>query len=89
MGSDNQYIRMNFRDNNGKRFNAAFFGDADSFDKYIAQANGDSTLNALYKKEAEIDLDVIYSPSFNYWNGQRSISCSVKDYRIRGQQDVG
>lgn len=89
MGSDNQYIRMNFRDNNGKRFNAAFFGDADSFDKYIAQVNGDSTLNALYKKEAEIDLDVIYSPSFNYWNGQRSISCSVKDYRIRGQQDVG
>ena len=83
IGSSSQYIKMNFLGADGNRFDAVYFGDADFFDEYIEERLGKEKLTALYHGSAEAGLDVIYSPSFNYWNGQRAVSCTINDYRLR------
>ena len=85
MGSEGQYLSLYFKGQNGKSYRAKYFGNADSFDEYIRVNKGADVLKSLYDNNGNpIELDVIFTPEFDYWNGVRNISYKIEDYRMRG-----
>ena len=85
IGSEKQFIRLSFIDNLGQDFEAVYFGDASSFDSYIESSFGKESLKNLYNCSGNAALDIIYTPKFNYWNGARTISYTIEDYKVRGE----
>lgn len=88
IGNEKQYIRMNFT-NGAESFDAVYFGDASLFDDYISSKFGKPTLDGLYNGNSIAELDIIYTPKFNYWNNQKSISYTIEDYKAREVRNAG
>lgn len=81
IGKNGQYIKMYLAEN-GRKFDAVYFGIADSFDAYISENFGEDTLSNLYKtNDMEIKMDFIYKPSCNIWNGYTTIQYVISDFK--------
>ena len=82
IGDNGKFIKLTL--SNGK--DAVYFGDADEFDRYMAECFGIPKQQSLYniQKPSHLPVSFLYSPQFNYWNGNKTISFVIKDYMARG-----
>ncbi len=85
MGKDGQFIRLSLRAENGELVEAVYFGDAGGFDNYISEYFGIPTKEALYERTsaARVPMSFVYLPKYNFWNGEKSISYVIKDYKVK------
>ena len=86
MGKDGKFRRLSLCDDYGNKREAVYFGDAGEFDNYISEFFGNPKKEELYNEfvPSHLPVSFLYSPKFNYWNGNRSISFVIKDYMVRG-----
>lgn len=82
IGDNGKFIKLTL--SNGK--DAVYFGDADEFDRYMAECFGIPKQQSLYniQEPSHLPVSFLYSPQFNYWNGNKTISFVIKDYMTRG-----
>jgi single-stranded-DNA-specific exonuclease len=66
MGSENQHIKIKFRDRNGKTIEMISFGDAEKYKNILDCPNESSNDDA-------VKFEVYFRPTINEWNGRRSV----------------
>lgn len=82
IGKNNNTLKINFFGNE-KITEGVFWGNIKSIEDAIKEQYGSEELKALYNGTSDgILVDVLYYPSFNYWNGQRTIQFVLNDIRI-------
>ncbi|MGO1470145.1 MAG: DHHA1 domain-containing protein, partial [Tissierella sp.] len=82
-GAKGNVLKFNLHDNKNTYIDGVIFNDTIKFEDSIISKYGEDELERLYKgKENNVDLDIIYYPSYNDYNGRRSIQITIESYRV-------
>lgn len=83
LGKNKNVGKYMIADEEGNFFDMIYFGDLESFDKFLAEKFGENTRQRLYaghleKREALISM--VYYPDLNYYAGRESIQIVMQYY---------
>lgn len=82
-GAKENVLKFNLYDNKGTYIDGLIFNDTISFEDAIVSKYGKETLDKLYRgQENNVSLDIIYYPSYNDYNGKRTIQITIESFRI-------
>lgn len=82
-GAKGNVLKFNLYDNKDKLIDALIFNDTSKFEQEVIERYGNEELQKLYNgKDNSIILDIIYYPSYNDYNGKRSIQITIESYRL-------
>ena len=83
VGKVKKYVKLSLKDENAYRINAMYFGEAQAFCQEIVEKYGQNTLDRLLRGlNTSVHIHVIYYPKIDEWNGNRSISVTIENYRF-------
>lgn len=77
-GKERKMVFFNVEEN-GLKYTLKYFGDIPSFNDYVDGKLGEGSAEGLYNG-IPINLNVIYSPEINEYNGKREIQFIMNDY---------
>ena len=81
LGKNHNVLKMTVRNDAGYQLDAMYFGDIDTFDRYVSEEFGVDQLEAMYAGQPnEIDLGFVYYPSVNEYRGNRTLQIVVQHY---------
>ena len=74
-------IRITAVDMAGRRLKLIRFDAEASFAEAVSSACGQAALQRLMRGNGNVEIDMVYYPSINSWNGRDSIQYVVQDFR--------
>lgn len=81
IGKNNNFLRFNFEDSKGYRFQAVYFKDPEELIDCIAEKYGRDQVDLAFEGSPNnIKLTLSYVPEINEYNGQRSIQMKVQGF---------
>ena len=81
IGKNNNFLRFNFEDSKGCRFQAVYFKDPEELIDCIAEKYGRDQVDLAFEGSPNnIKLTLSYVPEINEYNGQRSIQMKVQGF---------
>ena len=82
-GAKGNVLKFNLYDNKRSYIDGLIFNDTLNFEEDIISKYGEEELNKLYRgEENSVSLDIIYYPSYNDFNGRRTIQIIIESYRV-------
>lgn len=81
IGKNNNFLRFNFEDSKGCRFQAVYFKDPEELIDCITEKYGRDQVDLAFEGSPNnIKLTLSYVPEINEYNGQRSIQMKVQGF---------
>ncbi len=82
LGKNHNVLKLRVKDSAGTSIDAMFFGDIDTFSKYIEEKSGAGTWKRLLFGRADnIKLTVTYYPGINEYQGRRTPQIVITHFR--------
>nr|WP_300005721.1 single-stranded-DNA-specific exonuclease RecJ [Tissierella sp.] len=82
-GAKGNVLKFNLYDGRDKYIDGLIFNDTLNFEEDIIEKYGKEELERLYKgQDNRVSLDMIYYPSYNDYNGKRTIQVTIESYRV-------
>ncbi|AOR22875.1 single-stranded-DNA-specific exonuclease RecJ [Clostridium taeniosporum] len=82
LGQNRNVLKIKLKTSNGRFMDAIYFGDAQEFEQYMIKKYSYGELQKLYNGEFNcINLDLIFYPNINEYNGNISIQLVIQNYR--------
>ena len=81
IGKNNNFLRFNFEDSKGYKFQAVYFKDPEELIECIAEKFGKNQVDLVFEGSPNnIKLTLSYVPEINEYNGVRSIQMKVQGF---------
>ncbi|WP_252234665.1 single-stranded-DNA-specific exonuclease RecJ [Clostridium sp. ZS1] len=82
LGQNKNVLKIKLKTSNGRAIDSIYFGDIEAFEQYITKKYNYEELQKLYDGEFNsVNLDLIFYPSTNEYNGNISIQIVIQNYR--------
>lgn len=82
LGKENNVLKLKLAIDGIKTIEAIYFNGVEQFEELVKSKYGDFELERLYKVGSQnIYIDLIFYPSVNEWNGNKTIQLVVDDIR--------
>ncbi|MDR5586566.1 MULTISPECIES: single-stranded-DNA-specific exonuclease RecJ [Clostridium] len=82
LGQNKNVLKIKLKTSNGRAIESIYFGDIEEFEEYITKKYNYEELQKLYDGEFNsINLDLIFYPSINEYNGNINIQIVIQNYR--------
>ncbi|MBN1037759.1 single-stranded-DNA-specific exonuclease RecJ [Clostridium botulinum] len=82
LGQNKNVLKIKLKTSNGRAIDSIYFGDIEAFEQYITKKYNYEELQKLYDGEFNsVNLDLIFYPSINEYNGNISIQIVIQNYR--------
>lgn len=84
LGKTGKYRRIRIADEQGKPYQAVYFGDGEELDRYLMQKYGEERLMQGYRgglMQGQMEISMVYSPQVNSYNGRESIQILIQYYQ--------
>ncbi|WP_252231563.1 single-stranded-DNA-specific exonuclease RecJ [Clostridium sp. ZBS15] len=82
LGQNKNVLKIKLKTSNGRVIESIYFGDIEEFEEYITKKYNYEELQKLYDGEFNsINLDLIFYPSINEYNGNINIQIVIQNYR--------
>lgn len=82
LGKSYRVFKFNLEKGDKMDIEAIYFGDIDDMRNYLEDKFGKEEFeNALAGRENRLELDLVYYPSINEFNGRRNLQVVIQDYR--------
>ena len=83
LGVNKNVLKLILENKNKSVVEAIYFGDIDNFENLIVTNYGRTQLENIYKGiDNNINIDILYYPSINEYNGKTNIQITIQSYRI-------
>ncbi|MBU5426429.1 single-stranded-DNA-specific exonuclease RecJ [Tissierella pigra] len=83
LGVNKNVLKLILENKNKSVVEAIYFGDIDDFEDLIVTRYGRTQLENIYKGiDNNINIDILYYPSINEYNGKTNIQITIQSYRI-------
>lgn len=83
LGVNKNVLKLILENKNKSVVEAIYFGDIDDFEDLIVTNYGRTQLENIYKGiDNNINIDILYYPSINEYNGKTNIQITIQSYRI-------
>ena len=83
LGVNKNVLKLILENKNKSVVEAIYFGDIDNFEDLIVTRYGRTQLENIYKGiDNNINIDILYYPSINEYNGKTNIQITIQSYRI-------
>ena len=84
LGKTGKYRRIRIADEQGRNYQAVYFGDGDEMDRYLMQKYGEERFMQSCRgglMQGQMEISMVYSPQINSYNGRESIQILIQYYR--------
>ena len=82
LGQNKNVLKIKLKTSSGRAIDSIYFGDIQEFEEYITKKYNYEELQKLYDGEFNsVNLDLIFYPSINEYNGNISIQIVIQNYR--------
>jgi len=82
LGKNNNVLKFKLKTKFNKMLDAIYFGDVYAFEEVISDRYGKEELQKLYDGTYnDVKLDLVFYPSINEYNGNKSIQVVIQNYR--------
>ncbi|MGN2337440.1 single-stranded-DNA-specific exonuclease RecJ [Clostridium cagae] len=82
LGQNKNVLKIKLKTASGRAIDSIYFGDIQEFEQYITKKYNYEELQKLYDGEFNsVNLDLIFYPSINEYNGNISIQIVIQNYR--------
>lgn len=88
LGQNKNVLKLSVYENNipRKQYSAMLFSDIASFEENIIKFYGQNQLDSMYDgHENTINMDMVYYPSINEYNGYQNIQFVIQNYRFNSE----
>ena len=83
LGKNANVVRFTLKEESiGKSYNGLIFGDADIFLGEVAEKFGQDVCEDLLAGRGSINVDIMYYPDINEYNGNKSLQFIIEHYRF-------
>ncbi|WMM26831.1 single-stranded-DNA-specific exonuclease RecJ [Tissierella sp. MB52-C2] len=83
LGANRNVLKLILESKTKSVMESIYFGDIDSFEKLIITNYGANELEKIYRGiDNDINIDILYYPSINEYNGKTNIQITIQSYRI-------
>jgi single-stranded-DNA-specific exonuclease len=83
LGANRNVLKLILESKTKSVMESIYFGDIDSFEKLIITNYGTNELEKIYRGiDNDINIDILYYPSINEYNGKTNIQITIQSYRI-------
>ncbi len=82
LGKNRNVLKLKLKTKLNKSLDAIYFGDIEKFEEEVSNKYGNEELQKLYNGEYNhVNLDLVFYPSVNEYNGNTTIQIVVQNYR--------
>jgi single-stranded-DNA-specific exonuclease len=81
LGKNRNVLKFKIIMRNGTYIDGIYFRDIAEFDKIVMDKYGSDQLDRLYKGNCKLNLDMVFYPSVNEYNGNVSIQVVIENFR--------
>ncbi len=82
LGKKRNVLKLKLKTKLNKALDAIYFGDIEKFEEEVSNKYGNEELQKLYNGEYNhVNLDLVFYPSINEYNGNTTIQIVVQNYR--------
>lgn len=82
LGKNRNVLKLKLKTKLNKALDAIYFGDIEKFEEEVSNKYGNEELQKLYNGEYNhVNLDLVFYPSINEYNGNTSIQVIIQNYR--------
>ncbi|NRT91371.1 single-stranded-DNA-specific exonuclease RecJ [Clostridium beijerinckii] len=82
LGKNRNVLKLKLKTRMNKALDAIYFGDIEKFEEEVSSKYGNEELQKLYNGEYNhVNLDLVFYPSINEYNGNTSIQVIIQNYR--------
>ncbi|WP_026888224.1 single-stranded-DNA-specific exonuclease RecJ [Clostridium beijerinckii] len=82
LGKNRNVLKLKLKTKLNKTLDAIYFGDIEKFEEEVSNKYGNEELQKLYNGEYNhVNLDLVFYPSINEYNGNTTIQIVVQNYR--------
>ncbi|WP_270566802.1 single-stranded-DNA-specific exonuclease RecJ [Clostridium beijerinckii] len=82
LGKNRNVLKLKLKTKMNKALDAIYFGDIEKFEEEVSSKYGNEELQKLYNGEYNhVNLDLVFYPSINEYNGNTSIQVIIQNYR--------
>ncbi|WP_271811871.1 single-stranded-DNA-specific exonuclease RecJ [Clostridium beijerinckii] len=82
LGKNRNVLKLKLKTKMNKALDAIYFGDIEKFEEEVSSKYGNEELQKLYNGEYNhVNLDLVFYPSSNEYNGNTSIQVIIQNYR--------
>ncbi|HBJ1650046.1 single-stranded-DNA-specific exonuclease RecJ [Clostridium botulinum] len=82
LGQNKNVLKIKLKTTSGRVIDSIYFGDIEEFEQYITKKYNYEELQKLYGGEFNsVNLDLVFYPSINEYNGNISIQIVIQNYR--------
>ncbi|MZK49921.1 single-stranded-DNA-specific exonuclease RecJ [Clostridium beijerinckii] len=82
LGKNRNVLKLKLKTKLNKALDAIYFGDIEKFEEEVGNKYGNEELQKLYNGEYNhVNLDLVFYPSINEYNGNTTIQIVVQNYR--------
>ena len=82
LGKNQNVLKMQVMDEQGVSMDAMYFGDIESFENYLIQKYGQSSVAGMWKgQKTGIKLAFTYYPSINEYMGRKTVQIVIQNYQ--------
>ncbi|NFO04409.1 single-stranded-DNA-specific exonuclease RecJ [Clostridium botulinum] len=82
LGQNKNVLKIKLKTTSGRLIDSIYFGDIEEFEQYITKKYNYEELQKLYGGEFNsVNLDLVFYPSINEYNGNVSIQIVIQNYR--------
>ena len=82
LGKNRNVLKLKLKTRMNKALDAIYFGDIEKFEEEVSNKYGNEELQKLYNGEYNhVNLDLVFYPSINEYNGNTTIQIVVQNYR--------
>lgn len=82
LGKNRNVLKLKLKTKLNKALDAIYFGDIEKFEEEVSNKYGNEELQKLYNGEYNhVNLDLVFYPSINEYNGNTTIQIVVQNYR--------
>ena len=82
LGKNRNVLKLKMKSKENKIYDGIFFGEIEKFEEYIKEKYNMGELSKLYDGQYnDINLDFVFYPSINEYNGNTNIQIIIQNYR--------
>lgn len=83
LGKNKNVLKLNIINKHGKRMDAMYFSDVESFLNDLRNKFGEDEVDKMFKNlENNIQFNIIYYPNINEYNGRSNLQIIINNYLI-------
>lgn len=80
MGSKRSFARFRVLTPEGREETLVYFGDADTFDRFVDEKFGEGSASALYRGEGNYEISIVYQLGINAYKGREEKQFIMQNY---------